>query len=75
MFDRTAVIRLVEDALDRRPYCPACGRATTIHDEAGSLFLECPAVHPGEGLRSRLTAAIMGHLHESLVDLELPQAA
>jgi hypothetical protein len=75
MFDRTATIRLVEDALDQQPFCPACERQTTIHEEAGRLYLECPAVHPDGGFMARLSAALLGHLHQPLVDLELRQAA
>ena len=75
MFDRSAAILLVEDALDSEPFCPACDRRTTIHEEDGRLFLECPAVHPEGGLRARLSAVILAHLHRPLVDLDLPRAA
>ena len=75
MFDRSAVIRLVEDALDRQPVCPACHRRTTIHEEADALYLECPAVHPGPSLRARISASVLGHHHEPLLALEELRAA
>lgn len=75
MFDTTDAIRLIEDALDRQPTCPVCERQTTIHQEGGVLYLECPAVHPGEGFVARLSAAILGHLHQPLLELEVPLAA
>jgi hypothetical protein len=75
MFDTSDAIRLIEDALDRQPYCPVCERQTTIHDEDGTLYLECPAVHPDGGFMARLGAAILGHLHQPLIELELPAAA
>jgi hypothetical protein len=75
MFDTSDAIRVIEDALDRQPYCPVCERPTTIHDEGGVLFLECPAVHPHGGLLARLGAAILGHLHQPLIELEMSAAA
>lgn len=75
MFDKAAVIRLVEDALDRQPTCPACHRRTTVHEETDALYLECPAVHPGPSLRARLSASFLGHHHEPLLELEVLLAA
>ena len=75
MLDRTTAIWLVEDALDRQPFCPACSSPTTIHEEDGRLFVECPAVHPDGGVAARLIAAIVGHLHQPIRDFDMPLAA
>lgn len=74
MFDRSDALRVIEDALDRDPFCLACDRPTAIRDDDGILYLSCPAATPGDGILSRLSAAVFAHTDRLIVDMR-PLAA
>jgi hypothetical protein len=74
MFDRSGAIRVIEDALDRDPFCAVCDRQTTVRDDDGILYVSCPAATPGDGILSRLSAAVFPHTDRLIVDMR-PLAA
>lgn len=66
--DRTRV--LVEVALDRHPFCRACGQPTTVIQEDGALWLECVSYErPRHPLLRLVTADFtFGHDRELLLE-------
>ncbi len=69
MFDNAQMLDLVERALDQRPYCPVCGAHTTIEDNDGRLLLVCSATMTPTGVLGRLSAAMLPHERQLVVDL------
>jgi hypothetical protein len=75
MFDRPGAIRVIEDALDHEPFCAVCDRPTTVREVDGVIYLSCPAATPGDGILSRLSAAILGHTDRPIADFGPAAAA
>ena len=75
MFDNARLLDLIEHALDTDPFCPACGAPTTIEDDAGRLVLVCSATLDPTGIGARISAAILPHRRQLLVDLSEHLAA
>ena len=55
MYDRNAILELVEAAENAHPKC-ACGAPMVPVDEAGALWLLCAKRPAPRSLRSRLTS-------------------
>lgn len=75
MFDRAGAIRVIEDALDRDPYCQVCDRPTTVREVDGVMYISCPAASPGGGILSWLSAALLGHTDRPIADFGSRAAA
>ena len=75
MFDRAGAIRVIEDALDREPFCSVCDRPTTVRETDGVLFISCPAATPSDSILSRLSAALLGHTDRPIADFRPAVAA
>jgi len=75
MFDRAGAIRVIEDALDRDPFCSVCDRPTTVRETDGVMYISCPAATPGDGILSRLSAAFLGHTDRAIADFGTRAAA
>lgn len=69
MFDNAQMLDLVERALDHDPFCPVCGAPTTIEDDDGRLLLVCSATEAPTGVLGRLSAAVLPHERQLVVDL------
>lgn len=69
MFDNAQMLDLVERALDQDPFCPVCGAPTTIEDDDGRLLLVCSATEAATGVLARLSAAVLPHERQLVVDL------
>jgi hypothetical protein len=71
MYDRDALVDLVEDAERTNPFC-ACGAPMIVAEHEGGLWLECSARRrTGEGLLARVTSFdwLAPHRRRLLVDL------
>ena len=75
MFDNARLLDLIEHALDTDPFCPACGAPTTIEDDDGRLWLVCSATLDPVGVGARISAAILPHRRQLVVDLSEHLAA
>ena len=75
MFDRAGAIRVIEDAMDREPFCGVCGHPTTVREVDGVLYLSCPAATPGDGILARLSAAFLAHTDHEIADFRPATAA
>ena len=73
MLDRTTAIWLVEDALDRRPYCP-CLLQSHDHPRGGRPPLRGVPGRPTRTAGSRPGASprSCGHLHQPIRDFDVP---
>jgi hypothetical protein len=77
MYDRTAIIDLVEDAERHAPHC-ACGAPLVAREEDGALWLACSARRPErQGVLARLRALdfLAWHDRRLLLDAAELQAA
>lgn len=75
MFDRAKTIRIIEDALDERPYCAVCGKHTEIRDDGGILYVSCPAVGTTTGRLARILATVLAHTNRPILDLRAAPVA
>jgi hypothetical protein len=75
MFDNARLLDLIEHALDADPFCPVCGAPTTIEDDDGRLWLVCSAALVPVGVGARISAAILPHRRQLLLDLSEHLAA
>jgi hypothetical protein len=77
MYDRTALVDLVEDAERRTPFC-ACGAPMIAVESDGALWLECSERRrTREGFLARVISFdwLVLHRRHLLVDLEEARAA
>lgn len=80
MYDRAAIISLVEDAERDNPHC-ACGAPMVADERDGSLWLTCaarrraPAPHEGIVARIRSLDLLAWHDRRLLLDATELQAA
>lgn len=76
MFDRVRALELIERAIDDHPTCPLCQSPSEVVDEGdGVIVIRCRASAAPEGRLARLSAAVLPHLHRSVVDLSEGVAA
>lgn len=75
MFDHDRALDMIERATDQTPSCPACFAHTEVADEGGRLVLRCSAAADPRGGIERISAALLPHLHRSLLDLREDVAA
>lgn len=76
MYDRNAILELIEDAERSHRYC-SCGAPMIPADEAGALWLDCSNRPAPRRLRSRLTSLdwLTPHDRVLLVDADELAAA
>ena len=69
MFDNAQMLELIEHALVGDPFCSVCGAPTTIKNDDGRLWLVCSSVSAPVGRIARLSAAVLPHERQLVVDL------
>jgi len=67
MYDRLAILQLIEDAERAEPYC-ACGAPMVAADRDGALWLECSERHrPRHGRLARIAYRLGLHSDRELL--------
>jgi hypothetical protein len=69
VYDRARALDVVERALERDPFCPACGASTTIIDQDGDLVLCCVSTIEPRGVMARINAVLMPHIRRTVLDV------
>ena len=74
MYDRNAILEIVETAENGHPYC-SCGAPMVAADEAGALWLLCANRPASRSLRSKLTSLDWVMPHDRILLLEADELA
>lgn len=61
MTDNRAIVDLIEQTIDRIPFCTVCGARTTVAAEADEIAVVCSAADQPVGLLARLSAWLLPH--------------
>jgi hypothetical protein len=74
MYDRNAILEIVETAENGHPFC-SCGAPMVPADEAGALWLLCANRPASRSLRSKLTSLDWVMPHDRILLLEADELA
>jgi hypothetical protein len=74
MYDRNAILELIEDAEKSHRYC-SCGASMVPADEAGALWLLCPDRPAPRSFRSKLTSLDWVRPHDRVLLLDADELA
>lgn len=66
-YDRSA-ISIIEAALDRNPFCRACGASTTVRADGRRVLVQCGAADEPRGALGRLLYALVPHERLVVID-------
>jgi len=66
MYDRLAILQLIEDAERAEPFC-VCGAPMVATDRGGALWLECSARHRPHGRLARIAFRLGLHSARELL--------
>jgi hypothetical protein len=74
MFDRVAVLELIDRAFEEQRFCEACGEPTVLRNDDDAVILECSEIGR-PGIRARIADFLMPHTRRVVIDLSENRAA
>jgi hypothetical protein len=68
MFDRVAILDIIDRAFDEQPFCVACGSPSALRNDGDRVILECSA-SGGSGILTRIGDFFIPHTRRVVIDM------
>lgn len=68
MFDRVAVLEIIDQTYEEQRFCEACGAPTILRNDGDVVILECSDLG-GAGILARIGDFLIPHTQRVVIDL------